>query len=363
MNRLWHLVSALRPAASPVDFQERLRAALGAAVGIIFTALVGQASMQLLGSPLWLAAPIGASAVLVFALPASPLAQPWPVLMGNALSALVGWGCAHLIPDPAWAASTAVAAAIGTMFLARCLHPPGGGVAVLAVLAQPMDLGPLLGPVMLNSLLMVIAGVAYNNTTRRRYPHTQQPHATTTPVALPASSSATRFTAADFDAALAHYNQVVDMSRDDLEVLLQRTEAAAYQRTIGSLKCGDIMSTPPVSIELQATPQRAQALMAQQGIKALPVVDGEHQVVGILTTADLVRRGTDKASVQELMTRPAQTASVSQWVTELLPIYSEQGHHHLPVVDAQKRLVGMVTQTDMVRALHRAVHAPPEPVA
>lgn len=337
---------------------ERVRAAVGAAVGIVFTGLLSHATLQASGSPLWLAAPIGASAVLVFVLPASPLAQPWAVLMGNGLSTVVAWGCVHLIPEPAWAAGAAVALAIAAMFLARCLHPPGGGVAVLAVLAHSADLGTLLWPVMLNSLLMVLAGIAYNHATGRRYPHTQQTHAPSVTEASDTSGNATRFTAADFDAALAHYNQFVDMSRDDLEVLLQRTEAAAYQRTIGSLRCEDIMSTPPVSIEPQATPQQAQALMARQAIKALPVINGQGEVLGILTTADLVRRGTEGVSVQEIMTSPAQTASVTQWVTELLPVYSEQGHHHLPVVDAQGRLAGMVTQTDLVRALHQIVHAP-----
>jgi hypothetical protein len=53
----------------------------------------------------WLVAPLGASAVLVFAVPSSPLAQPWSVIGGNTLSALVGAACAHFIHDPAWAAA------------------------------------------------------------------------------------------------------------------------------------------------------------------------------------------------------------------------------------------------------------------
>ena len=90
----------------------------------------------------WLIAPLGASAVLVFALPASPLAQPWPVIGGNMFSALVGVACARWLPRPRvgrrrgdrrWPSRL--------MFALRCLHPPGGAVALLVVLT-PHDALP-----------------------------------------------------------------------------------------------------------------------------------------------------------------------------------------------------------------------------
>ncbi|UUZ55438.1 HPP family protein [Massilia sp. H-1] len=56
------------------------------------------------GLAAWLIAPMGASAVLLFCLPASPLAQPWAVIGGNLVSALVGVACARLLPDPLLAA-------------------------------------------------------------------------------------------------------------------------------------------------------------------------------------------------------------------------------------------------------------------
>ncbi|MFG3757464.1 HPP family protein, partial [Klebsiella pneumoniae] len=73
-----------------------------------------------------LVASIGASAVLLFAVPASPLAQPWPIIGGNSVSALVGIVVARAIGDPLLAAAVAAALAIAVMSLARCLHPPGG---------------------------------------------------------------------------------------------------------------------------------------------------------------------------------------------------------------------------------------------
>jgi CBS domain-containing membrane protein len=72
----------------------------------------------------WLVAPLGATAVLVFALPPSPLAQPWAVVAGNTLSALVGVLCARWLHDPALGACVAVAVAMTLMLRLRCLLPP-----------------------------------------------------------------------------------------------------------------------------------------------------------------------------------------------------------------------------------------------
>jgi len=86
-------------------------------------------------------APMGASAVLLFCLPASPLAQPWPSLAGNTVSALIGVGCYQLLGETGMALALAGLLAIGAMFLLRCLHPPGGALAF--VLAFNPDNGPL----------------------------------------------------------------------------------------------------------------------------------------------------------------------------------------------------------------------------
>jgi len=64
------------PPNQSVDARERWRAAFGALLGVLFTAWLCQPLAPAHGSTPWLAAPIGASAVLVFALPASPFAQP-----------------------------------------------------------------------------------------------------------------------------------------------------------------------------------------------------------------------------------------------------------------------------------------------
>lgn len=357
-----HILDSLIPAALRVDGRERARAACGAALGLLVTALASHWIAGQFGIDPWLAAPIGASAVLVFAVPASPLAQPWSVIGGNTISALAGIACVWALGDHALAASVAVMAAIALMFLLRCLHPPGGATALLMVLMQVGSARFALLPILLNSLLLVATGALYNTLTGRRYPHAQAPHP------APAPGGGSRFTEADLDSALQHYNQVLDVSRDDLEELLHHAEAAAYRRNLGTLKCADIMSRQPVTVSAETGIAAAWQRMQDRSIKALPVVDRSGRITGIVTLADFVRHMVGRGGgagepalaqpvqrVGQIMTRRVRVASDALHVIELLPLFSRGGHHHLPVVDADKLLVGIITQSDVVRALHRAV--------
>ncbi len=371
MQRLRDFLLGFWPAPAQVSAPERWRALAGAGVGILFTALLSRWWNGAGTAVPWLAAPLGASAVLVFALPASPLAQPWAVVGGNTLSALVGAACAMLIPDPAWAGAMAVALAIGLMFLLRCLHPPGGATALLTAMAAS-SFHFAVFPMLVDSLLLAFAGVLYNSLTGKRYPHAQRQ------AAASSTSSASRFTTADLDAALAHYNQVLDVSRDDLEALLQHAEAAAYQRNFGQLQCRDIMSRAPWTVQFGTPLGEAWALMRERRVKALPVIDRAQRIVGIVTVADFMRHadfdrhdgiadrlralirpstrthGDKPEAVGQIMTREVRVASEHRQVAELVPLFSDAGHHHIPIIDADQRLVGVITQSDLVRALYRA---------
>ncbi len=375
-SRTERLLTGLRafwPARMRINGRERVRAVVGAALGILLTGIVSHALSGRFGDgTAWLIAPIGASAVLVFAVPGSPLAQPWPVIGGNTLSALVGVACAHWIPDPALAAAAAVGLAIGTMFTLRCLHPPGGSTALLAVLGHTIDLHYAWFPVLLDAVLLVLAGIVYNSLTGRRYPHAQAAPA------APAKPSASRFSAADLDAALAHYNQVLDISRDDLEALLHEAELASFRRTLGELRCADIMTRTLVTTEFGMPLKDAWALLRERRIKALPVIDRSRRIVGIVTVADFMRHAdldthhglgqrlrallqpsrrthTGKPEVVgQIMTREVRVASAERLAIELVPLFSEGGHHHIPIIDNDQRLVGIITQSDLVKVLYRA---------
>jgi CBS domain-containing membrane protein len=368
------------PAPLTVSRTERLRACGGALFGL---ALTGGACRLLLGPgsdlPL-LIAPMGASAVLLFGVPASPLAQPWPVLGGNVLAALVGTACALFIPDPLLAAPLAVALAIGGMLALRCLHPPGGAIALMAALGGPalraMGWGFALVPVGLNSALLLLAALAFNNLTGRRYPHAAQAgngHGTKDPE--PAGRLG--FTAADLDAVLSRYDQVLDIARDDLEMLFRAAERQSYHRRLGELCCADIMSRDIVAVEFGTPLEEAWQLLRRHRLNALPVLDRARRVIGIITTADFLRHGdldrldglrvrlrqvlrpaealfSDKPEVVgQLMTAPARSVAETTPIVELVPLMASAGLHQVPVVDAERRLAGMVAQPDLVAALYR----------
>ncbi len=360
---------------------ERLRACCGTLLGIFLTGLV---SSWILGADAglpMLIAPMGASAVLIFAMPSSPLAQPWPVLGGNVLSATIGVTCAHLVGDPALAAALAVASAIAAMFALRCLHPPGGAIALTAVLGGPAiqaaGFSFALSPVAINSLLLLAVAFVFNNATRHRYPH--HPHADTSKHNTADAPPTNRigFTPHDLDAVLEKYNEVLDVSRDELNSLFMQAEMQAYQRRYEEITCADIMSRDLVTVEFATELEEAWSLLRKHKVKALPVVDRARRVIGIVTFVDFMKNANldvydgfdaklrhfirrtpglhaEKAEVVgQIMTRNVRTVSHDMHIVELVPLLSDMGLHHVPVLDDERRLAGMITQSDLIAALYR----------
>lgn len=220
------MLRLFRPILAGATFSDRLIACLGAALGIGLIALACMGRLTLPPGTPEIVAPIGASAVLVFAVPASPLAQPWPVLGGNTIGALVGVAFAQALGPTPLAAGLAVGAAILLMSLARCLHPPGGAAALVGVIGGPAVaeagwLFPLL-PVALNSALLAVAAVAFHRFSGHSYPHRAAP-AQPQPAFLPQ----------DLDRALEAEHETFDIAREDLERLLARVEAEAAARVSG----------------------------------------------------------------------------------------------------------------------------------
>lgn len=367
-------LASLLPTTVTLNPRERLRIVCGAAFGIGLAAVLSQWFARQAGiDGVWLMAPLGATSVLVFAVPAGPMAQPWAAVVGNTVSALVAMACLRGIDAPVpVTAALAVALAIAVMLGLRCLHPPGGAAALTVVLLGRQDLAFAFFPVATNTLLLVLAGVIWHRLTGHRYPHAQR--LPQKPAAVEARS---RFSSADFDQALARYHEVLDISRDDLENLLRETEAIAYQRLFGGLRCAEVMSRNPITVPFGESLEAAWSLMRRNRIKALPVLDRTGRLAGIVTQADFLRQadldrrdglgervrdlvrptGTLRSSkpevVGQIMTRRVRVTREDRPVIDLLAAFSEDDHHHLPVVDADGRLVGMLTQSDFVRALAR----------
>jgi len=139
-------------------------------LGWLSTAGLGQTErLMLIGS-------FGASAVLLYGAPKSPLAQPRNVIGGHVLSALIGVASYKLLRGEPWLASAmAVSTAIAIMHLTRTLHPPGGATALIAVIGgeriHHMGFWYALAPVATGACIMVMVALLVNNlSAQRRYP-------------------------------------------------------------------------------------------------------------------------------------------------------------------------------------------------
>lgn len=378
MSNILPIIKRFVPGLAPVSVSERLRASIGALVGLLITGLVASFALNSPHDLPLLIAPMGASAVLLFAVPSSPLAQPWSIMGGNTIAALIGVACGMVISEPIVAAALAAGLAIAAMMALRCLHPPSGAVALTAVLGGPAihdaGFGFVLWPVGLNSLLLLVAALVFNNLTGRRYPHlVPTPAANVHRTTDVAPSARLGFTGADLNAVLQQYDQVIPVATDDLEDILHKAEIRAYDRRSGGMTCAHIMSRDVATVLPTAHLREALALLRTHHIKALPVVDEARHVVGILTQTDLLDKAdwgpqagsglgwrlrsiskSDRSlrgKVQDIMSTPVQSARQDLSIAQLVPMMADAGLHHLPVVDDNGLLVGIVTQSDVIAAL------------
>lgn len=146
-----------------------LKPAFIAGMGGAFVTLVLALLNGLSGSVLWLMAPFGASLVIVFALPASPLAQPRNLVGGHLLTAGIGLLVMQLLGVSPLSMALAVGMAIALMMLTDSLHPPAGANPLLIMLAGK-DWGFLFTPVLSGCLAIVALAWIYHRSTRTHWP-------------------------------------------------------------------------------------------------------------------------------------------------------------------------------------------------
>lgn len=146
-----------------------VRGFIGSTLGILLLGYLAAST----GVP-WLMAPFGATCALLFAVPASPLAQPRNVIGGHLIAAAVGMTALYTLGDSAIVMSVAVGLAILLMQVTRTVHPPAGANPIVIILAgqQVMNWSFLLTPVLLGSVALVILATLVNNSgTEQRWPH------------------------------------------------------------------------------------------------------------------------------------------------------------------------------------------------
>ncbi|PHP28227.1 HPP family protein [Limimaricola cinnabarinus] len=353
--RAWHHLYPALPAFHGI---EALRAGLGALLGIGLCALGVAVAARLGLSSLYLVAPLGATAVLVFCVPNSPLAQPWSAVVGNMAAALVALATVRVVPAP-WSAALAVGAAISVMMLLRALHPPGGAVALLTALepGPALEAGPLfaLMPVGLATAALVLAAVLYNRATGRVYPF-RQPETTEDP-APPLG-----LTEAQLGALLDRFNQSTNLGVVDLGRMLAAAQAEAARHRFDGTSCADIMTTGLITVRPDTPLPEAARLFRRHAIKSLPVVEEDMTLRGIVLQADLLdavaAQGrplvfgprSPRRNVSQVMRPAARAVPQDMPVGALLHRLAAQGSEVIPVVH-NERLVGILTRSDIIRLL------------
>jgi CBS domain-containing membrane protein len=331
---------------------------LGCAGALVAIALTGMLCGMLFGDgphlPL-IVAPMGASAVLLFAVPASPLAQPWSIIGGNTISALMGVVAASLIRDPIIATGVGVSLAIAAMSFTRCLHPPGGAAALTAVLGGPVVaswgmLFPFV-PVALNSCLLVAIGILFHKLSRHNYPHVVTAPANTHQTSDPPAVQRTGFQEEDVDAALAALNETFDIDRFDLGRLLRQVEFEAVARSNADIRCADVMSRDVIAVDADATVEQARWLLLNHNVRTLPVRNEQRKLVG---TVGLRELAVATGSVEPLVSE-ATTARADDTALGLLPVLTNGRTHAVIIVDDAHHILGLISQTDLLSAVARSL--------
>ncbi|MEE4463432.1 CBS domain-containing protein [Azotobacter chroococcum] len=356
------------PLAAP---HEWLRSAAGICLVVALT-LAGDLWLFAPDLALHFAPPLGASAVLLLAAPSSPFARPWSVVGGNLLCASIGilLGMSGLGPLPA--AGLGATLALAGMFGLRCLHPPSCALTLAVIFSWPKlaPHGPtVLLPVAFNSLLLFGLAHAFNRLTRppRHAPSRENPHHTRDP--RPDERLAPRHVA--LDAALEDFGEYVDITREDLERLVRQVEKHGFRHRLGEVVAADIMSrdlhgaTPDTSLE------EAWDLLREHRLQQLPVIEStSRRLLGIVTRSDLLEhcwprrrwpafRRPGQTRLGAVMSAAPIAVRQDTHLAELVLPLSGQGLHCLPVLDNGARLVGLITQTDLIAALYRLCLQPP----
>lgn len=359
---------------------ERWRAAMGAFLGMGLSAVFLH-SVNAGTDSHWVLVPLAGTIVILYVQPHSPVAQPWPVLGSYLISCLIGFACSLWLTPAQFAVPVAIAAAVWLMMRLQCIHPPGAAMALLIVLDGPHSVD---GMVHLAAQAVLNIGIALGTTMlvsnfilRRPYPyHAQLPATSLHRTQDEAPLRRTGLDHEDLASALATLDTFVDVQEDELVKIYNLAVDHAFGRHVG-LTCADIMSRDVMTVHFDTDLEQAWNMLRVHKVKSLPVVDAFGNLIGIATLADFLRQMDDTSAaglavrlqgllrrtpgltsekaevVGQIMTSQVFSATPSMPVSQLVAHVSDKGMAHIPVLDDNRKVVGIVTQSDMLAALYK----------
>jgi len=204
---------------------EKWISALGAMLGILSIYWITRSAGIGSTGSLLIVSSMGATAVLLFAVPQGALSQPWAVIGGHLLSAFVGVTCQKLFPSESWTPALAVGLAVGVMHYSRCIHPPGGATSMAAVIGgeeiHAVGYHYMLMPILINVAAILLMAIVFNGLFNwRRYPAHLNRRIRESKQTQPAERQF-ELTQEDFSAAMEQLNSYVDVTTESLTELLE----------------------------------------------------------------------------------------------------------------------------------------------
>jgi len=370
---------ALYPAIPASTHKEAIRAGLGALIGLGIAGFL-LSFLDLQGAGLYLIAPFGASSVLLFAVPNSPLAQPWSAIVGNFVAALAGVAVCYVIPDSVLRVAVAVGLAITIMILARAVHPPGGAVAM--VVAMNPDIATELGfrfaltPVAAITAILVLTAVLYARATGRKYPLRHFDDKSPFQTADRSPIERLGLDEGELNSILQQYRQSLNLGVEDLARLIGAAEFQVAAHRAGPITAGQIMSRDLVTVNAKTPLNEVADLFRRHGFTSLPVIEDDGRFIGVIFQIHLIRRATEDAlrldrgllaamarlidrrrnvpiRAIEIMSVTEPRATANTPIAALLPLMADGACDAVPVVE-DNRIIGIVTRTDLIAALAHA---------
>lgn len=204
-----------------VSIAEKIVSILGSILGIYLVCLISFYSTDANGAA-YIVPSMGASAVLLFAVPHGKLSQPWALYGGNVISAVIGVSCYKLIPDTFIAAALAVGVAIGCMHLFNCIHPPGGATALAAVIGgnavHHLGYAFVFLPIFVNVTVLFAVAMVFNSL----FPWRRYPVSTMRFTHLKATSP-DFVSKASIEKAMRQLDVYVDVTVEELQTLMEKS--------------------------------------------------------------------------------------------------------------------------------------------
>lgn len=374
------ILSSFGPAVARTSAGEAVRAGLGATVGLGLAALFVLSPSVDLELGLYLIAPFGASSVLLFAVPNSPLAQPWSTIVGNTIAAVVGVAVCLTVPDPALRIALAVGLAVTATILCRALHPPAGAVAMTAAMnpetTAELGFGFALAPVGLGSVVLVLVATAYGRLTGRRYPFRQFEDPSSHGTADRDPSERLGLSEEELTDILGRYRQSFNLGVEDLARLIGAAELQAATHRTEAATAADIMSRSLVTIRPDTRLGEIADLFGRHRFTSLPVVDEGGRFLGVIFQIHLIARAREDAlrlrrgfipamkrlldgerdrpvRAEDIMGVTGPRAAPDTPIAALLPLMADGDVDAVPVLE-DGRVTGIVTRTDLISALARS---------